>query len=241
MDGVSSLFDETLTHLHDGALRPMSVLRGSLLTSLWVPGRGVNDIDLLVDGTWTPQSLTPVLERAFLTLRAEARDFIVIWAETDNPGVRATVRRGAELVQVDFGWGERLAVPPIDTLVRGRTWRAVTPEVMFGWKVHSLVEHGPRGRWHAKTIADLYLMLRHVRLQKTLVRSCLDAAFASQGMPLSTLDGFLDDPTWGQSRGSRNKWKSYMKKSPWVTFTLAEAFPVVRDAVDDLLRNNSRG
>jgi hypothetical protein len=142
----------------------------------------------------------------------------------------------AELVQVDFGWGERLAVPPVDTLVRGRTWRAVTPEVMFGWKVHSLVEHGPRGRWHAKTMADLYLMLQHVRLEQTRCRACIAAAFESQRMSPSALDGFLDDPTWGQSRGSRNKWKSYVKKSPWVTFTLAEAFPVVRDAVKHLVR-----
>jgi hypothetical protein len=113
---------------------------------------------------------------------------------------------------------------------------AVTAEVMFGWKVHSLVEHGPRGRWHAKTMADLYLLLRHVRLEQTLVRSCVEAAFASQRMPLTALDGFLDDPTWGQSRGSRNKWKSYVKKSPWVTFTLAEAFPVVRDTVKRVVR-----
>lgn len=233
---MSGLFDETLAHLHDGELRSIGVLRGSLLTSLWVPGRGVNDIDLLVDGEWTPQSLTPVLQRAFSTLRTDSCDFTVIWAETDNPGVRVTVRRDAELVQVDFGWGERLAVAPIDTLVRDRTWRAVTPEVMFGWKVHSLVEHGPRGRWHAKTMADLYLLLRHVRLDLTLVQSCIEAAFASHDMSLTLLDGFLDDPTWGQSRGSRNKWKSYVKKSPWVTFTLTEAFPVVRNTVKRLVR-----
>lgn len=238
---MSALFDETLWHLHDGELRPMSVLRGSLLTSLWVPGRGVNDIDLLVDGTWTPPTLMPVLQRAFATFPADACDFTVIWEETDNPGLRATVRRGAEHVQIDFGWGEQLAVPPVDTAVRGRTWRAVTPEVMFGWKVHSLVEHGPRGRWHAKTMADLYLMIRHVRLEHTVARSCIDAAFGSQQLPLTALDGFLDDPTWGQSRGSRNKWKSYVKKSPWVTFPLAEAFPVVREAVRRLIRGNSPG
>jgi len=37
VDG-SALFDEALCHLHDGELRPMSVLRGSLLTALWVRG-----------------------------------------------------------------------------------------------------------------------------------------------------------------------------------------------------------
>lgn len=238
---MSALFDETLAHLHESELRALCVLRGSLLTSLWVPGRGVNDIDLLVDGTWTPDSLAPVLQRAFSTFPVDTCDLTVIWAETDNPGLRATVGRGVERVQVDFGWGEQLAVPPVDTLVRNRTWRAVTPEVMFGWKVHSLVEHGPRGRWHAKTMADLYLLLRHVRLEPTASRACIDAAFASQHMPLTVLDGFLDDPSWGQSRGSRNKWKSYAKKSPWVTFPLTQAFPVVREAVHRLIRPNSSG
>lgn len=231
-----ALLDDALAHLHESELRDRSVLRGSLLTSLWVPGRGVNDVDLLVDGAWTPASLTPVLAKTFETLRGAATSFTVIWEETDFPGVRATVRRPDGALQIDFGWGEQLAAPPVPTLVRGRTWRAVTPEVMFGWKVHSLVEHGLRGRWHAKTMADLFLLLRHVTLDRPLARRAIDASFASQRMPLSALDGFLDDPTWGQSRGSRNKWRSYAKKSPWVTFTLAEAMPVVREAVRALVR-----
>lgn len=229
-----TLFDTTLTHVHR-AFGERLVLRGSLLTSLWVPGRGVNDIDVLVDGAWTPQTLTPVLREALATLPAQV-ELTVIWAETDFPGVRATVREGDELVQVDFGWGEQLAVAPVPTLVRGLRFRAVTPEVMFGWKVHSLVEHGPRGRWHAKTMADLFLLLRHVTLDASLCKRAVQASFDSQRMPLSTLDGFFDDETWGRSRGSRNKWKSYAKKSPWVTFTLDEALPVVREAVRRLLR-----
>ena len=229
-----TLFDKTLTHLH-AALGSRVVLRGSLLTSLWVPGRGVNDIDVLVDGAWTPQTITPVLREALATLPAQV-EFTVIWAETDFPGVRATVCEGGEAVQVDFGWGEQLAVAPVPTEVRGLRFRAVTAEVMFGWKVHSLVEHGPRGRWHAKTMADLFLFLRHVPLDPALSRRAVQFAFDSQRMPLSALDGFFDDETWGRSRGSRNKWKSYTKKSPWVTFTLDEALPVVREAVRRLVR-----
>lgn len=229
-----TLFDKTLTHVH-ASLGERVVLRGSLLTSLWVPGRGVNDIDVLVDGAWSPQTITPVLQQALATLPAQV-EFTVIWAETDFPGVRATVRDAGEVVQVDFGWGEQLAVAPVPTDVRGLRFRAVTPEVMFGWKVHSLVEHGPRGRWHAKTMADLLLLLRHVTLDPVLARRAVQASFDSQRMPLSTLDGFFDDETWGRSRGSRNKWRSYAKKAPWVTFTLDEALPVVREALRRLLR-----
>ncbi|MBL8923421.1 MAG: hypothetical protein JNJ54_31500 [Myxococcaceae bacterium] len=230
------LFDDVLAHLHAGDLRDEGVLRGSLVTSLWVPSRGVNDLDFLVDGAWTPATLRPVLERRFAGLVRADVSFTVIWEETDFPGLRAVVRRDVEAVQVDFGWGEQLAAAPVPTPVRGLTWRAVTPEVMFGWKVHSLVEHGLRGRWHAKTMADLYLLLRHVPLDRHLARRAVHLSFESQRMPLSALDGFLDDETWGQSRGSRNKWRSYAKKSPWVTFSLAEVLPVVREAVRTFVR-----
>jgi hypothetical protein len=230
------LFDDVLAHLHAGDLRGLGVLRGSLVTSLWVPARGVNDLDFLVDGGWTPASLRPTLERWFAGLPRADVSLTVIWEETDFPGLRAAVRRDAEVLQVDFGWGEQLAAPPVPTLVRGLTWRAVTPEVMFGWKVHSLVEHGLRGRWHAKTMADLFLLLRHVPLDHELARRAVHLSFESQRMSVAALDGFLDDETWGRSRGSRGKWKSYAKKSPWVTFGLDEALPVVREAVRALVR-----
>jgi hypothetical protein len=229
-----ALLDDVLHHLHP-RLGERAVLRGSLLTALWVEERGVNDLDLLLDGEWTPATVTPVLQEHLASFGA-AVTFEVIWAETDFPGVRATLVRGDEELQVDFGWGEQLAVAPRATVVRGLTWRAVAPEVMFGWKVHSLVEHGPRGRWHAKTMADLYLYLKRVPLDPALAKQAVLASFASQHMPLTALDGFFDDPTWGRSRGSRNKFKSYRKRSPWVTFTLDEALPVVRDAVRALLR-----
>lgn len=227
--------DAVLAHLHASALGPRLVLRGSLLTALWVPGRVARDLDFLVDGEWTPDSLRPVVERSLASLGA-ACEVVTIWAETDFPGLRATLRWPGVSHQVDFGWGEQLAVAPTVREVRGLRWRTVGPEVMFGWKVHSLVEHGPRGRWHAKTVADLVLYLRHVPFDRGLAREAIACSFASQRMSLGQLDGLFDDPTWGQSRGSRNKWKAYVKKSPWVTFSLAEALVEVREAVRPLVR-----
>ena len=54
-------------------------------------------------------------------------------------------------------------------------------------------------------------------------------------VPAQELDGFLNDPTWGLSRGSRNKWKSYGKKAPWVDFTLADALARSREIVRAVL------
>lgn len=228
--------DEVLRWLHAAPLREQLVLRGSLLSELWLPGRKANDVDVLVDGESTPATLTPRIEALFAPLPETTTAVTTIWADTEFPGVRATVQRGEVKVQVDFGWGEQLAVPPSPLEVRGLVWRAVAPEVMFGWKTHSLVEHGPRGKWHAKTIADLVLFHRHVKLDAALARKAIDASFASQRMSLAVLDPLFDDLTWGQSRGSRGKWKAYRKKAPWVTFELKDALDEVRAALRPLLR-----
>jgi hypothetical protein len=235
VDGVSLTLNEVLHHMHASSLAPALVLRGSLLTELWIPGRRANDIDFLIDGEWTPASLTPRVQALFASLAGVECEVTTIWAETNFPGVRASLRRGDTSVQVDFGWGEQLATGPRPLVVREREWRTVAPEVMFGWKTHSLVEHGPRGRWHAKTIADLVLLSRHVKLDPVTTKRAIELSFASQRLPLSLLDPLFDDATWGGSRGSRSKWKSYRKKAPWVTFELAEALNEVRAALRPLL------
>src|SRR5262249_19685066 len=131
-----------LQRLRDSALGPSCILRGSQLTARWIPGRVAGDLDFLLAGEWTvEQALKRVAETA-PGARVE-----VIWAETEWPGVRLNV----DGLQVDFGWDEQLAAPPRPFELHGTVWPAVTAEVMFGWKAHSLVERGPRGRWHAKT------------------------------------------------------------------------------------------
>ena len=230
------MIDDTLAHLHRSSLAPKCVVRGSLLTALWVPGRTANDVDVLVDGDWTPETLSPVVREVFASMPEVSCEVTTIWADTEFPGVRASLKRSGRALQVDLGWGELLAAPPVVTEVRGLSWRAVVPEVMFGWKAHSLVEHGARGRWHAKTMADLVLLGRHVKLEPALTKKAIAMSFESQRMPLSLLDGFFDDPTWGMSRGSRNKWKAYQKKAPWVTFTLADALAEVRSMLRPLVR-----
>lgn len=230
------MLDATLAHLHATSLGRQCVLRGSVLTERWVPGRRVNDLDFLVDGEWTPATLTPRVHEAFSSMAGVTCAVTTIWEETEFPGVRASLVRGEEHTQVDFSWGELLATPPLQLEVRGLEWRTVTAEVMFGWKVHSLVEHGPRGRWHPKTMADLALLLRHVKLDRAVARRAIELSFQTQRLSLALLDPFFDDPTWGASRGSRNKWKSYAKRSPWVTFTLAEALAEVRAGLLPLLR-----
>ncbi|MBL8951591.1 MAG: nucleotidyl transferase AbiEii/AbiGii toxin family protein [Myxococcaceae bacterium] len=230
MEGVT--LPEYLKALKAGPLGERCILRGSQLTQVWVPGRLANDLDFLLTGDWSvPQALEAVKATGGGEGLAE-----VIWEETPWPGVRLSMPG----LQIDFGWNEKLAAEPVPFTLHGTAWRAVTPEVMFGWKTHSMVEHGERGRWHAKTLADLVLFTRHLKLDWAIAKKAVALAFESKAQSVTMLDGFLDDPTWGGSRGSRNRWKSYKKKAPWVTFSLDEALAEARAAVLPLVRSGTK-
>ena len=112
---------------------------------------------------------------------------------------------------------------------------AVGPEVMFAWKVHSLVELGPRGRWHPKTLIDLVLIARHCQLDAAATKRCIESAFASREMALSALDAFFSAEDWGSGRSSRHKWKKYVPSAPWVSFTREDAIREAREIVRAIL------
>lgn len=238
-----SLVGRVLRQVMDSAMGPHVVLRGSLVTALWVPERVAQDIDFVILGEdWSLERLKPLVSSVVGSLSAELEP---IWAETPWPGWRVHLSDPADpadpavpanTVQVDFGWGDPLAMPPVLATIHGVELPVVTPEVMLAWKIHSLVEFGPRGRWSAKTLADLVLIHRRVKLDEEQVRRCLALAFSSRSMSTSDLDGLLDDPTWGRSRGSRNKWKSLQKKVRWAPFTLDEALCEAREIVRAYLR-----
>jgi hypothetical protein len=211
-----------------------SVLRGSHVTAQWVPRRPANDLDLLLLEDATAESLTPQL----VALAAMCEDGMpieveaeTIWAQTEWPGVRLHLARGEGLLQVDVGWGDPLAAPPRPIEVAGVVVPAVTAEVMFGWKVHGLVELAPRGRWHPKTLADVVLLHRHAPLERAVTRAAIELAFRSRAMTTDVLDPFLNDPTWGRSRSTRRKWRSFQKKTAWARLELEEAIELGRRAV----------
>jgi hypothetical protein len=222
-----------LARVSRSPLRECFVLRGGMLTATWVPGRRANDVDhVLIDDDWNVERVEAAA-RSLLGDDAASTTFTVIWAETEWPGLRLTL---ADNTQIDLAWGDPLIAPPVPLSLGGIDLLAVRPELMIGWKTHSLVERGPRGRWHARTLADLVLIPRHVPLDRALTRQAIEIAFTSRHMHPRDLDGFFDDPTWGGSRGSRGRWKSYRKASPWVDFTLEQALAEARAFLTPLLR-----
>ncbi len=228
-----SLIPKVLRQVLAAPIGQHVVLRGSLVTARWVPFRTVKDIDFCVDGDWAPEALRALVSEVIGALEGTLTP---LFPETPWPGWRVQLRDGEEAVQVDFGQGDPLALPAVSAEVHGVTVPTVRAEVMLAWKIHGLVEFGPRGRWSPKTLADLVLLRRHAPLDDAGVRACLDLAFSSRQMTFDALGEFLDDPTWGLSRGSRNKWKSYRKKSPWLTLELAPTIDEARGIVRRLVR-----
>lgn len=217
------------------------MLRGSLVTrALCGPGRPVADVDYLVQGDFDPDALARLAaevagrpdESTHLTLlRTE-----VIWAETAFPGVRAHLE-GAELggepqeFQVDFAYGDPTLQAGVDLPIEGvGVVRACAPETLWAWKLHGLVEFGP-GRWRAKDLYDLSLLLAHVPLDLDVLPQAVRLAFSSRNMALDELDDFCERELWGCAFSNGRKWRAFCKR-----YGIDAEFLGVRDGVRALVR-----
>ncbi len=135
--------------------------------------------------------------------------FETIWAETPFPGLRI----GVDGLQIDLGWGDPLARPPIALEVEGASLSAVVPEVLYGWKVHGLFEFG-HGQWRPKDLFDLWLLDRSVKLDAAALVDATRVAFTSRGTSFALCDRFRTSAEWGRSRGSARRWAWFARKAP---------------------------
>lgn len=234
-----------LRRLALGPARERLVVRGSLVTARLVAPRPrpAADLDLLADGLqapprpFDPSPLVAAVEALLATPcvdghRPALADAEVIWAETDFPGWRATVVDGDDRLQLDVGVGDPLVDGPVEAeLLPGFAVRVVRAETMLGWKVHGLFEHGP-GRWRAKDLHDVDLLLRFAALDPDRAARALAVAFASRGDALAAIDRLLDGD-FGRSRGSRRKWRRFAESTP-DTDALEVALARVADALRPL-------
>jgi hypothetical protein len=199
------------------------ILRGSLLLNALIPeARPPVDVDYLVPGPFDPdatlaraQSIAPITRS------------LVLYGETKFPGLRLF----AGALQVDFGFGDPLPAQPRPIAIDGvGPVLACTPETLFGWKVHGLVEHG-RGRWRAKDLFDLHLMWTRLRLDRAELRAAIELAFTSRETPISALDDFRTRLDWGESRGGRRKWRTLVAAKP----PFGEVREIVRRSVAEII------
>jgi len=220
--------------------RDRLVLRGSLLTSVWCPGRHAADVDHLVLGGFTHAEACALVDELLASpddttsFEPSTRTHQVIWPNTPTPGLRTTVMGRTRsstgtLMQIDMGQGDELALSPARGWFHEAAGTArvmgVNAETMYAWKTDGLFEFG-HGSWRAKDLYDLWLIDRHVTLDHAALVVATRAAFRDQGMDLSVADRFLFTERWGASRGSRRRWESFGRKS-W----LSNDLPPILDAV----------
>jgi len=89
--------------------------------------------------------------------------------------------------------------------------QAATPETMFGWKLHGLVEQGFK-RWRPKDLYDLMLFTKEVKLDETAVRKAIFTAFNSRNTTLEEIYYLLSTPQWWDKSNNRSKWKWYLRR-----------------------------
>ena len=186
------------------------ILRGSLLTSQWVPQRTAADIDHVLVPGGSPLEAQAMVDQILALPDLEPlppATHEVIWADTPWPGLRTKLGD----LQIDVGAGDPLAVPPTRVTIHGVSLLAVRPETMFGWKVHGLVELGP-GKWKPKDLLDIYWIDRHCELDEAALVASIHLAFTSRSYAFELLDRFLYSGEWGRSRGSRRKWETFAKR-----------------------------
>lgn len=145
-----------------------------------------------------------------------------IWLETEYPGVRINLNAAFEdyqkNIQIDVGFGDPI-VPaaqwidyPMLTTEKVKL-QAVTPETMFGWKLHGLVEQGIK-RWRPKDLYDLMLFTLYVKLDEKLVRAAIYTAFSSRNTTFEEIYHILSTPEWWDRSKNRGKWKWYTRRKP---------------------------
>jgi hypothetical protein len=185
------------------------VLRGSLVTRRFFPSRKCEDVDhLLLDGT--ADELQRAADAVIAVPDEEPLEIVArekLWPEMELPGHRVVFANG---LQVDIGFGDPITAPPERVAVEGANVLCVRPESMIAWKMHGLVELGERGRWRPKDLHDLFLYAS-LAVDEAEVKKALPVAFSSRGHSPSLLAALMNEPTWGTSRGSRNRWKRFRR------------------------------
>jgi hypothetical protein len=216
------------------------VLRGGLLTQLWVgpQRRETSDMDFL--GLY-PRDMEGTQDRLMVILKDDLDDEVsfdlstlhggVIWQETDFPGLRFVLQgcaAGREMdLQIDVGFGDPV-VPPAGWIdypcLLGASARvqAARPELMVAWKLHGLFEHGIR-RWQPKDLYDLCLLTEHCALDPSLLSESIGVAFAAHNDPLEQVPGVLYSRDW---------WTSATARGKWTKFRATQVVPVPEDLLE---------
>ena len=236
------LLESILRRVANSAYANELVLRGGMLTRLWIsPDKRIaEDVDFLGLYVFDIESTKEKFINIFSStnINTNFTDEVIfdidsvevtgIWLETEYPGVRININAVFEdyqkNIQIDIGFGDPMVPPPqwidypmltTDKSNRYNKYKlqTVTPEIMFGWKLHGLVEQGIK-RWRPKDLYDLFLFTSYIELDETLVKKSIFTAFNSRNTTFEEIYYILSTPEWWDRSKNRGKWKWYIRRKP---------------------------
>lgn len=208
---------------------PWLVLRGSMLLQLWVgPKRRLaRDLDFLglfendFESTQRRIERIATLEGIDDGVVFDTASFVAeeTWKGTPSPGFKLN---GVALVEtlpvafsLDIGFGDPVVPAPewfdypssVEGIASARIL-AVGPEMSIGWKLHSLIELGPK-RWRPKHLHDLMLFAGMPGLNGDVLKSSIRTAFVSRKALPSEVFPLLDSRDWIESARALKRWNDY--------------------------------
>lgn len=141
-----------------------------------------------------------------------------IFEETEFPGLRYHVPVGQDSeqteLQIDVAFNDPLpfGVQLTDLELAGKQTKipSPAPEVMYAWKLHGLIEFEGL-RWRKKDLADLWLLQKHVPLDKHRLRHAVEITFESRDTPNWRLRRLLDGNI-GRSKSSQRQWRKLRER-----------------------------
>jgi hypothetical protein len=200
------------------------VLRGGLLTRLWIAPRRrtTRDLDYVGDFAFdvddTRRRFAPALQIALpdeVCIDAGSLTAHGIWLDSAFPGVRLALQvghgRADQPLTIDIGFNDPLVPPATTIALPNAQVRAVRPETQLAWKLHALAEMGEA--WRPKDLADLWLITSRVALVASDLPPAIEAAFTSRGYRVEDAVRLLDQPYW-TTKTARVRWTADKTGAP---------------------------
>lgn len=192
------------------------MLTGSLVTASLVPeARQSADMDYMYFGNFDVNWVVSVVMQ--VVWQADLDGFKFSFSSHSlnspydaSPCVRCVIegehKGQRHQFQIDFFCAEPISRQPRQLTVLGvPEVRTCSPEDLWAWKLHGLVECGP-GIWRAKDLYDLAVLLQ-LGLDIDQLRDAVLLAFNHRNLPIEALAGFVVLDDWGRGNDAYSSWE----------------------------------
>jgi hypothetical protein len=194
------------------------VLRGGLLTALWIApkSRPTRDLDFVGDFAFDVEDT----RRRFIpALALNLDDDVVLgtdlraspmWLGSGFPGVKLALQIGLGVADqeltIDVGFNDPLVPMTVTRTIEGDLVRCVRPETQLAWKLHALAEMTTS--WRPKDLADSYAITQGVPLVDDDLVPAVAAAFVSRGFSRASAVDLFAAEHW-PTKTSRLRWDKH--------------------------------